>query len=39
MNLSRNFNLQELIKSDTAIRQGINNNPSSGQIEKIKSTL
>jgi hypothetical protein len=27
MNLSRNFSLQELIKSDTAIRKGINNNP------------
>ena len=36
MNLSRNFSLQELIKSDTAIRKGINNNPSSGQIEKLK---
>jgi hypothetical protein len=37
MNLSRNFSLQELIKSDTAIRKGINNNPNSGQIEKLKS--
>ena len=36
MNLSRNFSLQELNKSDTAIRKGINNNPSSGQIEKLK---
>jgi len=36
MNLSRNFTLQELTKSDTAIRKGINNNPSSGQIEKLK---
>ena len=36
MQLSRNFSLQELIKSDTAIRKGINNNPSSGQIEKLK---
>jgi len=36
MNLSRNFSLQELIKSDTAIRKGINNNPNSGQIEKLK---
>ena len=27
MNLSRNFTLSELIKSDTAIRRGINNNP------------
>ena len=37
MQLSRNFSLQELIKSDTAIRKGINNNPNSGQIEKLKS--
>ena len=36
MNLSRNFTLSELIKSDTAIRKGINNNPNSGQIEKLK---
>ena len=37
MNLSRNFSLQELTKSDTAIRKGINNNPNSGQIEKLKA--
>ena len=37
MNLSRNFTLQELIKSDTAIRKDINNNPNSGQIEKLKA--
>ena len=37
MELSRNFSLQELIKSDTAIRLDINNNPSSGQIEKLKA--
>ncbi len=36
MNLSRNISLQELTNSDTAIRKGINNNPSSGQIEKLK---
>ena len=36
MNLSRNFTLSELIKSDTAIRMGINNNPSAEQIEKLK---
>ena len=36
MNLSRNFTLQELIKSDTAVRLDINNNPNSGQIEKLK---
>ena len=37
MNLSRNFTLQELIKSDTAIRRGIDNNPNSDQIEKLKA--
>ena len=37
MNLSRNFTLSELIKSDTAIRKGINNNPNAEQIEKLKS--
>tara|TARA_R110002050_G_C8595380_1_gene485032 strand:+ start:34 stop:513 length:480 start_codon:yes stop_codon:yes gene_type:complete len=36
MQLSRNFSLQELIKSDTAIRKGIDNNPNSDQIEKLK---
>jgi len=37
MNLSRNFPLSQLIKSDTAIRKGINNNPNAEQIEKLKS--
>ena len=37
MNLSRNFTLSELIKSDTAIRRGINNNPNAEQIEKLKA--
>jgi hypothetical protein len=27
MRLSKNFTLKELIKSDTAVRKGINNNP------------
>ena len=36
MNLSRNFTLSELTKSDTAIRKGINNNPSAEQVEKLK---
>jgi len=36
MNLSRNFSLQELIKSDIAIRKGIDNNPNADQIEKLK---
>ena len=36
MNLSRNFTLQELIKSDTAIRLDIDNNPNSDQVQKLK---
>ena len=37
MNLSRNFTLSELTKSDSAIRKGINNNPNAEQIEKLKA--
>ena len=37
MNLSRNFTLSELTKSDTAIRKGINNNPNAEQIKKLKA--
>ena len=37
MNLSRNFTLSELTKSDTAIRKGINNNHNAEQIEKLKT--
>ena len=36
MNLSRNFTLQELTKSDTAVRKGIDNNPNSDQIAKLQ---
>ena len=36
MELTRNFTLSELIKSDTAIRLGIDNNPNADQIEKLK---
>ena len=36
MKLSRNFTLQELIKSDTAIRLNIDNNPNGDQIDKLK---
>tara|TARA_R100000773_G_scaffold42995_1_gene40856 strand:+ start:222 stop:704 length:483 start_codon:yes stop_codon:yes gene_type:complete len=36
MNLTRNFTLQELIKSDTAIRKGINNEPNADQVDKLK---
>ena len=37
MNLTRNFTLSELIKSDTAIRRNINNNPNAEQVEKLKA--
>ena len=37
MNLSRNFTLSELTKSDTAIRRGINNNPTAEQVDKLKA--
>ena len=37
MELTRNFTLSELTKSDTAIRRGINNNPNAEQIEKLKA--
>ena len=37
MNLSRNFSLQELTKSDTAIRKGIDNEPNADQIDKLKT--
>ena len=37
MNLTRNFSLLELTKSDTAIRKGIDNNPNADQIEKLKA--
>ena len=36
MNLTRNFSLLELTKSDTAIRKGIDNEPNADQIEKLK---
>ena len=36
MELTRNFTLLELTKSDTAIRHGIDNNPNADQIEKLK---
>ena len=37
MQLSRNFSLQELTKSDTAIRKGIDNQPNADQIDKLKT--
>ena len=36
MELTRNFTLLELTKSDTAIRKGIDNNPNPDQIDKLK---
>ena len=39
MELTRNFTLSELTKSDTAIRKGINNNPNAEQIEKLKRKI
>ena len=36
MNLTRNFTLSELTKSDTAIRKGIDNTPNADQVEKLK---
>ena len=36
MELTRNFTLSELIKSDTAIRKGINNNPNDDQITALQ---
>ena len=37
MELTRNFTLSELTKSDTAIRKGINDNPNAEQVEKLKA--
>ena len=37
MNLTRNFSLQELTKSDTAIRKGIDNQPNADQVDKLKT--
>ena len=36
MKLSKNFSLDELIKSQVAERKGINNNPSPAQIDNLK---
>ena len=36
MNLSENFTLEEATFSDTAIRQGINNQPNDKQLENMK---
>ena len=39
MKLTRNFSLSELIKSDTTIRLGIDNNPNADQMDKLKLEL
>ena len=36
MRLSKNFTLKELIKSDTAVRKGINNNPNEDHINNLE---
>ena len=36
MNLSKNFTLQELIYSDTAVRMGIDNKPNDETVENLK---
>jgi zinc D-Ala-D-Ala carboxypeptidase len=36
MNLTANFSLHELTKSETALRLNIENNPDSGQIESLR---
>ena len=36
MRLSKNFTLKELIKSETATRKGINNNPNEDHIENLQ---
>lgn len=36
MNLSKHFSLEEMISSNTAIRKGINNNPSEEVISNLK---
>jgi zinc D-Ala-D-Ala carboxypeptidase len=37
MKLSKNFNLSELTKSQTAVREGIPNEPNSAQISNLKN--
>ena len=36
MQLSKNFSLAELIKSQTAERMGMENNPSEGEVENLR---
>ncbi len=39
MRLSKNFSLEELVKSDTAIRRGINNEPSQDLINNLQELV
>ena len=36
MKLSKNFSLAEMTKSQTAIRMGLSNNPSEGEVENLR---
>jgi len=36
MQLSKNFSLDEMTKSQTAIRMGMSNNPSEGEVENLR---
>ena len=36
MQLSKNFSLAEMTKSQTAIRMGLSNNPSEGEVENLR---
>ncbi len=36
MQLSKNFSLDEMTKSQTAIRMGLANNPSEGEVENLR---
>ena len=36
MKLSKNFSLDEMTKSQTAIRMGLTNNPSEGEVENLR---
>ena len=38
MRLSKNFSLKELIRSETATRKGINNNPNEDNIENLQGS-
>ena len=37
MNLTRNFTLEELVKSETALRKGLDNTPDEGSVKNLKA--